>query len=724
MNNSGTGVILALDATVSGTLTLTNGIIETGANVFIVSPTSPGSISGGSVASYVGGNLQRGIASGSNTYAFPIGSTTTYAPVTLAFQGGTNSGTLIGATYDGDHPGISNSILYEPSSINRYWIFAVQSGMGNVNYSGTFNWAVSDEDASFDDQTSQVGKFTNPVWSYPTIGTQTASSVQILNGTSFSDFQVSSCAEPSVSDQPDDITVCEATSAQLSVTANGPGDITYQWYKTGSGALSNGGNISGATSSTLIINPSNLTDSGDFYVIVTRECSSTITSSEASLAVLNSITYGTVAPGDETICSAGDPVNISFVTQPSGGTGGFTYQWYYKDGLVSCPSGTSTSGWTIIGTATNSSYDPPAGLLTSRTYAVVVDAIGSPDCGIATWATNCRQVTINDVSGGTIDADQTICSGGDPDAFTVILAATGSGVLTYQWQSSSTDCATGFTDILGATDATYDVPDGLADTTYYRRVVTSTLNSMACTAMSNCVTVLINNVSGGTVDMDQTICAGGDPDAFTVMVASTGSGAMTYQWQSSMTDCSTGFTDISGATDATYDVSGGLTDTTYYRRVVTSTLNGIACSALSNCVTVLINNVSGGTVDADQTICFGGDPGAFTITVASTGSGALTYQWQSSATDCGTGFTDVSGATDATFDVPGGLTDTTYYRRVVTSTLNGIVCTALSNCVTELSNNVRGGTIVTDQTICSGGDPDGIGFARDRPGGLFYCGSC
>jgi hypothetical protein len=385
------------------------------------------------------------------------------------------------------------------------------------------------------------------------------------------------------------------------------------------------------------------------------------------------------------------------VTVEATGSGALTYQW--QSSTTDC-----ATGFADISGSTDASYDVPTGLTDTTYYRrVVTSTLNSITCSAIS---NCITVLINNVSGGTVDTDQTICSGGDPDAFTVAIAATGSGTLTYQWQSNTTDCATGFTDISGATDAIYDVPGGLTDTTYYRRVVTSTLNGIACSALSNCVTMLINNVSEGVIDSDQTICSGGDPDAFTVTVASTGSGALTYQWQSSTTDCITGFTDISGATDATYDAPDGLTDTTYYRRVITSTLNGIACTALSNCVTVLINNVSGGTVETDQTICFGGDPDVFTVPLAATGSGALTYQWQSSTTDCATGFTDISGATDATYDVPGGLTDTTYYRRVVTSTLNGIACNALTNCVTVLINNVSGGTVDADQTICFGGDPD------------------
>ncbi|WP_216823390.1 hypothetical protein, partial [Niastella vici] len=303
-----------------------------------------------------------------------------------------------------------------------------------------------------------------------------------------------------------------------------------------------------------------------------------------------------------------------------------------------------------------------------------------------------------------IATDQTICSGGDPAAFTVTTAATGSGSLTYQWQSSTTSCAAGFSDISGATGSTYDAPGGLAATTFYRRIATSTLNGVPCTATSNCVTVTVNGVTAGTIGTDQTICSGGDPAAFTVTTAATGAGALTYQWQSSTTSCAAGFSNIVGATSATYDVPAGLATTTYYKRIVTSTLSG-TCTAASNCVTVTINNVTAGVIAADQTICSGGDPAAFTVTTAATGSGALTYQWQSSTTSCAAGFADVSGATSATYDAPTGLAVTTYYRRITTSTLNGVPCTATSNCATVTINSVTAGVIAAGQTICSGSDP-------------------
>jgi hypothetical protein len=150
-----------------------------------------------------------------------------------------------------------------------------------------------------------------------------------------------------------------------------------------------------------------------------------------------------LATGDETICNGGDPANIAFITAPSGGAGTFTYQWYYQDGLPACPSGTSTTGWTLIGGATNNTYDPPGGLTTNRTYAVQVDPTGSPDCGVATWATNCRKVTVlTPYNLGTIaNGDETFCStGGNPANITFSTPPSGgTGTFTYQWYFQNGD---------------------------------------------------------------------------------------------------------------------------------------------------------------------------------------------------------------------------------------------------------------------------------------------
>ncbi|MBA7563155.1 hypothetical protein ES708_04808 [subsurface metagenome] len=60
-----------------------------------------------------------------------------------------------------------------------------------------------------------------------------------------------------------------------------------------------------------------------------------------------------------------------------------------------------------------------------------------------------------------------------------------------------------------------------------------------------------------------------------------------------------------------------LVATTYYKRVTNSALNGKDCTAESNIVTITVNDVNGGTIAADQTICNGDDPAAFTSTPGS-----------------------------------------------------------------------------------------------------------
>ena len=97
----------------------------------------------------------------------------------------------------------------------------------------------------------------------------------------------------------------------------------------------------------------------------------------------------------------------------------------------------------------------------------------------------------------------TICNGDDPVAFTVSGIASGAGVLTYQWQSQ-TSLAGPWVNIPGATQATYDPPN-LFVTTWYRRIVTTTLNGNSCTAISNILEVTINDINAGTIGADQVI---------------------------------------------------------------------------------------------------------------------------------------------------------------------------------------------------------------------------
>ena len=259
-------------------------------------------------------------------------------------------------------------------------------------------------------------------------------------------------------------------------------------------------------------------------------------------------------------------------------------------------------------------------------------------------------VTVNNFDPGSILADQEICEGGTPAAFTSVTP-TGDGTFTYQWQSSLD--GTNFTNITGALSETYAAGALTADT-WFRRQVTSTLNGTPCTELTAAVKVTVNNFTPGTISAAQTICEGDTPAAFTA-TAPAGDGTFTFQWQDSPDG--TTFTDIPGATGATY-APGALTQDTWYKRIVTSTLGASTCTEETNIIKVTVNNFDPGSIGSDQTICENTAPSPLT-SVSPTGDGTFTYRWFSS-TD-GTTFNPIGGATSETYN-PGMLTADTWYQ--------------------------------------------------------------
>lgn len=107
------------------------------------------------------------------------------------------------------------------------------------------------------------------------------------------------------------------------------------------------------------------------------------------------------------------------------------------------------------------------------------------------------------------------------------------------------------------------------------------------------------------------------------------------------------------------------------------------------------------TAAADQTVCAGESPSAFSVTVSST-DGNLTYQWQSSTTDCNGSFTDITDAAADTYTSP-PLHATTFFRVIVTNTVGSVVCRDTSNCLTATVNPVPAAVAAVTPSSC---DPD------------------
>lgn len=159
-------------------------------------------------------------------------------------------------------------------------------------------------------------------------------------------------ALPAIITGPANQTACAGTSVSFSVTASGTG-LTYQWRK-GAVNLINGGTVSGANLSTLVINPVNSSDAGsDYNVIVSGTCSPGDTSLFVSL-IVNPIPVA-LANSNSSVCLS-IPINLTAQTVQGG-----TYLWTSTTGF------TSTLQNPVIISATHAD---------AGTYSLTVSALG------------------------------------------------------------------------------------------------------------------------------------------------------------------------------------------------------------------------------------------------------------------------------------------------------------------------------------------------------------
>ncbi len=114
--------------------------------------------------------------------------------------------------------------------------------------------------------------------------------------------------------------VCSGAAVAFTVTATGSGTVSYQWQKNGAN-LSDGGNISGATTATLSINPADVGDAANYRCVVTAGCGSA-TSDEAAL-VVRAATAITQQPESQSVHVAATAV----FTVAATGDGAVAYQW-------------------------------------------------------------------------------------------------------------------------------------------------------------------------------------------------------------------------------------------------------------------------------------------------------------------------------------------------------------------------------------------------------------
>ncbi len=392
-----------------------------------------------------------------------------------------------------------------------------------------------------------------------------------------------------------------------------------------------------------------------------------------------------------------------------------------------------------------------------------------------------------------------VCAGDAPGTITGTLPTGGSGY-TYLWESSTTGPSSGFTTASGTSNLQNYTPGILSQTTWYRRTVTSG----GCSSTSTPIIVkVIPSIAGNTIGSAQSICTGSTPAVLTGTIPTGGNDSYIYLWESSTTSSLSGFAPASGTNNGQNYAPGTLSQTTWYRRRVTSggcintspaiqitvtvlpvatfsyagtpycqnganpsptfsgggvagtfssspsglvfistatgqvnlaastpgsytVTNTIAasdgCGVGTATSPITINPViANNSVSSPQTICSGTTPNTLSGSLPTGGNGSYTYNWESSTTSAVAGFGNAGGTRNGQNYTPSSLTQTTWFRRTVTSGGCTNVSSAIQITVTSLPAAVTvsgGGTFCNSATLTASNGGDGtIYFQGTTSGG-------
>ncbi|MES2558140.1 MAG: BNR-repeat neuraminidase N-terminal domain-containing protein, partial [Bacteroidota bacterium] len=468
------------------------------------------------------------------------------------------------------------------------------------------------------------------------------------------------------------VMLCQnATTTPLTAT----GGFTLLWFTAATGGVGS----TSVTPSTLVVGTTT------YYVADSNATSGCISPRTQQNVTITVPVTGNTITANQTICHNTTPAMLAG-SSPAGGDGlTYTYTW-----MSSTTS--ATSDFTAATGTNNSQNYSPAPLVQTTWFRRVVASGG---CDKDTTAA--VQIIVNPViATNTVSGAQSIITGSTPASITGSTPTGGDGTTyIYQWQSSITSATSGFANASGSTAAKDYSPGALTQNTWYRRVV----SSGTCTDTSSAIQVSVFAVlSNNTVGSAQSVCTGSAPAVLTGSVPSGGNGTITYQWQTSTTSASLGYTSASGTSTLQDYTPAVISATTWYRRVATSLTSvdtSTAIQVVAN-LPVATNTITGST----QTICAATTPSSITASTATGGDGTTyTYQWLSSTSSATTGFSAISSSNTQNYN-PAALSATTWYRRIVASGACSKDTTAAIQIVVDqpIANNTITGSA---QTVCS-----------------------
>ncbi len=289
---------------------------------------------------------------------------------------------------------------------------------------------------------------------------------------------------PAITSQPVDAAVIAGQTATFTASASGTPAPTFQWQSAPAvGAFTN---ISGATSASYTTPATTLAQNGTRYQVIATNSAGTATSSIATLTVTAAAVVVapviTTQPTDQTV-TEGQTATFSATAS---GSPAPTFQWQ---------SAPAVGAFTDISGATSASYTTPATTLAqngSRYQVIATNSAGTATSSIATLTVTAAAIVVAPVI-TTQPTDQAVTQG---QTATFIASASGSPAPTFQWQSAS--AAGAFSDIVGATAASYTTPAAsmAQNGMQFRLIATNRAGSATSTIATLSVTGIIPPPAG------------------------------------------------------------------------------------------------------------------------------------------------------------------------------------------------------------------------------------
>lgn len=381
------------------------------------------------------------------------------------------------------------------------------------------------------------------------------------------------------------------------------------------------------------------------YVAVTDNQGFIILSEKATVTATGSLFFST-QPKSKSVAIGG---TADLVAAVAGGTSPYKFQWFE----VTSGSSSAISG------ATSATYSAPTSTAGVRSYfCKATDAKGVSVSSQTAVVTVGAALTIL-----AQPQSQTILSGQ-----TVQVSIIPSGGITeyaYQWHAAT---APTLAPIAGATSQVFVSPVLTSDAHYWCKVTDAagqTVNSATAT-----ITVVAPGTFRIITQPQSQIIPAGQSATLSVEVTD-GTGVIHYQWKLGTPGSGT---DISGATSASYLVTGLLPGVTQSYYVVCTDSAGTPHTVTSAAATISVAKLLTITTNPEsQSIPVGSTVG---LSVGADGGiPSYKYKWQSSSDNAT--WVDISGATSAGYTSPMfTVAGDYYYRCIVTDAVSATATSA------------------------------------------------